>query len=110
MSEPMACPQCGRVAPPDERRPATIADLPFQSVTCDLPPAGLSDHPFPVRWLESVVPDPDGLQAFKERFVRVRGPLPPGSAIEEAFGEVDPIHAWIEHEPTEGGIRVLIRL
>lgn len=110
MSEKMACPQCGRVSEPDERRPATIAELPFRSVTCDLPPSGLSDHPFPVRWLESFVDDRDEFQAFTERFVRVRGPLPEGSPIAEAFGEVDPIHAWIEEQPADGGVRVLIRL
>lgn len=110
MTEPMACPQCGRVSEPDERRTAQIADLPFQSIICDQPPSGLSDHPFPVRWLETVVVDDDGLQTFQERFVRVRGPLAPGSPIADAFGDVDPIHAWIEHEPTAGGIRILIRL
>lgn len=110
MTEQRACPQCGRVAEPDGRRVAQIAELPFESLTCDKPPSGLADHPFPVRWLESQVPGPDELQSFNERFVRVRGPLPEGSAIAEAFGEVDPIHAWIENEPMDGGIRVLIRL
>lgn len=110
MTDPMACPQCGRACEPDERRPAQVADLPFRSITCDQPPSGLSDHPFPVRWLETVVADDDELQVFQERFVRVRGPLPPDSPIAEAFGDIDPIHAWIETEPTVGGIRILIRL
>ncbi|HVM00992.1 MAG TPA: hypothetical protein VM324_17005 [Egibacteraceae bacterium] len=110
MTDPGECPQCGRVAEPDGRRPAQIAELPFRSFTCDRPPSGLTDHPFPVRWLESVVPGQDEVQAFNERFVRVRGPLPEGSAIAEAFGDVDPIHAWIERQPTADGIRVLIRL
>lgn len=110
MTDPRECPQCARVAEPDDRREAQIADLPFRSITCDRPPSGLSDHPFPVRWLETIVPDRDEFQTFQERFVRVRGPLPADSPIAEAFGEVDPIHAWIEHEPTADGIRILIRL
>ncbi len=110
MSEPRTCPQCGRQVDPDGRRPAQIAELPFQSFTCDKPPSGLGDHPFPVRWLESAVSGPPDLQAFHERFVRVRGPLPEGTPIAEAFGEVDPIHAWIESEQMDDGIRVLIRL
>lgn len=110
MSEPRACPQCNRVAEPDGRRPAQIAELVFESITCDQPPSGLSDHPFPVRWLETIVPGPAELQEFTERFVRVRGPLPEGSPIADAFGDVDPIHAWIENEPTDDGIRILIRL
>ncbi|HVM15283.1 MAG TPA: hypothetical protein VM287_13280 [Egibacteraceae bacterium] len=110
MTEPGACPQCGRVTEPDWRRPAQIAELQFRSITCDRPPSGLADHPFPVRWLETIVPGPEERQTFHERFVRVRGPLPEGSAIAEAFGEVDPIHAWIEDQPTPDGIRILIRL
>lgn len=105
-----ACPQCGRVAEPDWRRPATIAGLEFRSRTCEQPPKDLSDHPFPVRWLEADVPDADALQDFQDRFVRVRGPLPEGSAIAEAFGDVDPIRAWIEDVPGPTGTRVLIRL
>lgn len=111
MTEPMTCPQCDRVAEPDERRPAEIAGLVFRSVTCDKPPSGLTDHPFPVRWLESEAPDAAALQDFRDRFVRVRGPLPEGTAVAEAFGDLDPILAWIEDLPSStGGIRVLIRL
>lgn len=110
MTEPGTCPQCGGATEPDWRRPAQIADLPFRSFTCERPPSGLSDHPFPVRWLETVVPGSDEVQTFDERFVKVRGPLPDGTPIAEAFGEVDPIHAWIEHEPTADGVRILIRL
>ena len=110
MTDPGQCPQCGRVAERDDRRTAQIAELSFEPFLCDRSPSGFTDHPFPVRWLESQVSDADELQGFMERFVRVRGPLPEGSAIAEAFGEIDPIHAWIENEPTAGGIRVLIRL
>lgn len=111
MSEPMACPQCGRVAAPDDRQPAEIAGLEFRSVTCDQPPAKLADHPFPVRWLEGEASDAQALEDFQDLFVRVRGPLPEGTPIAEAFGDVDPILAWIEDEPSSrGGIRVLIRL
>lgn len=101
------CPLCGEQGRPDERRPAEIAGLEFRSVGCD---ADTIVHPFPVRWLESSVADRSELQLFEERFVYVRGPLPEGSAIDEAFGERDPIQAWIESEPLPDGLRVLIRL
>lgn len=111
MSEPLTCPQCGRVAEPDGREPAEIAGLTFRSVTCEQPPANLSDHPFPVRWLEAHAGDAETLQDFHDRWVRVRGPLPEGTPVAEAFGEIDPILAWVEDEPSsQGGSRVLIRL
>lgn len=110
VTEPLSCPLCGRPGEPDDRRPAEIAQLEFRSVTCELSPENLTDHPFPVRWLESRVDDEDELQLFKERFVYVRAPLEEGSAVAEAFGGVDPILAWIEHPVAEDGIRVLIRL
>lgn len=104
------CPLCGRPGQPDGRRIAEIAGRPFESVTCEAPPKEPTDHWFPVRWLESSVSDADELQQLHERFVYVRGPLPEGSPIEEAFGETDPIRAWIEDQATDEGLRVLIRL
>lgn len=103
------CPLCGRPGAPDGRRIADIADLPFESIMCEAPPQEPTDHWFPVRWLESSVGDRDELQRFHERFVYVRGPLPEGSPIEEAFGETDPILAWVEDQSTDESIRVLIR-
>lgn len=104
---PYPCPLCGEPGEPDDRRPAEIAGLEFRSIGCD---ADVLEHPFPVRWLESTVADEPGLRLFEERFVYVRGPLPEGSAVAEAFGERDPIQAWIEAEELADGYRVLIRL
>ncbi len=104
---PHRCPLCGADASPDERRPAQIAGLEFRSIACD---AEALEHPFPVRWLESSVEGQDELLEFEEHFVFVRGPLEEGSAIAEAFGERDPIQAWIETYDLDDGIRVLIRL
>lgn len=104
---PHRCPLCGADAAPDERRPARIAGLEFRSIACD---AEALEHPFPVRWLEASVADQDELLEFEDRFVYVRGPLEEGSPIEEAFGERDPIQAWIETYESSDGYRVLIRL
>lgn len=113
---PLACPICEQPGEPDDRRPAEIAGVTFQSVRCDrssLAEGGsltAGGHLFGLRWLEGTVPDADALAAFNEQFTWVRGPLPEGSAIAEAFDDVDPILAWIEHAEGEDGVRVLIRL
>lgn len=104
------CPLCGTPGTPDDRRPAEIGGLEFRSVVCDQPPQDLSDHMFPVRWLETQVPDTAAVVDFEKRFVFVRGPLPEGSAIAEAFGDIDPIRAWIEHFEDDDDVRLLIRL
>jgi hypothetical protein len=107
---PFACPLCGRQGRTDERSPADVAGLSFRSILCDRPPAGLHDHPFPVRWLEAEASGPGEVEDFRDGFVFVRGPLPEGTPIAEVFGDTDPIRAWIEDHPTERGIRVLIRV
>lgn len=115
---PHTCPLCGSQGTPDERPITEIAGLEFQSVVCgesgEVPDArggGMPSHIFPVRWLEAEAQDSDHLQHFIKRFTYVRGPLPGGTPIAEAFGDIDPIRAWIEHAPenTEP-VRVLIRL
>ena len=87
---------------------ADIAGVSFRSVTCDS--ANFVAHPFPVRWLEGYVKDRDELEAFEDRFVYFRGPLPEGSAVAALFAEHDPIEAWIETEEMDDGIRVRLRL
>ncbi len=104
------CPLCGRMAGADDRPPAEIGGLVFQSITCDRSPSSPLDHPFDVRWLEATVPEPTDVQLFQDRFVYVRGPLPAGSPIARAFGDADPIRAWVEHHETDEGFRILIRL
>lgn len=119
-TEPYACPLCGEPGEPDERRPAEIADLTFASVTCgrsggvpvteEDASRAMPGHLFPLRWLETEVATADDVDAFNKRFTWVRAPFEPGSAIEEAFGDTDPILAWIEQIDTPDRIRLLIRL
>ena len=119
-SDPSTCPLCGEPGEPDERRPAEIAGLTFTSVTCGrsgaVPTAAedmgkaMPGHLFPLRWLETEVADEDEVDAFHKRFTWVRAPFEPGSAIEDAFGDTDPILAWIEQLDTPERIRLLIRL
>lgn len=118
--DPRSCPLCGEPGEPDERRPAEIAGLVFESVNCGrsgaLPTSAsenanvMPEHLFPVRWLEAEAADADELQYFIKEFTKVVAPFEPGSAIEEAFGDTDPIRAWIEHKTGDGCVRVLIRL
>lgn len=105
-----SCPQCGELGRLDDRPQVEIAGLMFRSVSCERPAADLSGHPFPVRWLEGEVPGKDDVREFEERFVLVRGPLPEDEPIALAFGDIDPIRAWIEDQELDGGFRVLIRL
>lgn len=106
MSAPYTCPLCGAAGVPDDRPVADIVGVEFRSIECAQPMQGLGGHPFPVRWLEGEILDDADREGFDLDFVRVRAPLPPGSPIAIAFGDVDPILAWVVHEPP----RVLIRL
>lgn len=119
-TETYSCPLCGEPGEPDGRRPAEIAGLMFESVTCERSGSvpgtsaeaseAMPGHLFPLRWLESEVPDADEVEEFNKRFTWVRAPFEEGSAIEEAFGDTDPILAWIEQIEAEDRIRLLLRL